>query len=173
MRNTTRTPIAPGPEWSDVECMGTIDKKGLGGRIREARLRAGLSQAALAEKIGVRPQGVFRQEAQGAVPAGDVLMRLSCALDVTPYWLMCGEEPVGLISARPPHPSLDVFFETPEGSTVTKAEERELRRLRFPFEPSHLTWHYALATLRSVPTVRPSAHVGEEDESQIKKRGMK
>lgn len=173
MKTTTRTTIAPGPEWADAACVGTIDKKGLGGRIREARVKAGLSQAALAEKIGVRPQSVFRQEAQGAVPAGDVLMRLSCALDVTPYWLMCGEEPVGSIAARPPHPSLDVFFETPEGSTVTKAEERELRRLRFPFEPSHLTWHYALMTLRSVPTVRPAALDGDEHESQIKKRGIK
>ena len=52
----------------------------LGGRIREARRNAGLSQEKLAEQIGVSRQAVTKWEAGQAAPSTENLLRLAEAL---------------------------------------------------------------------------------------------
>ncbi len=47
--------------------------------MREARLRAGLSQVALAERSGTDRQQINRYEAGGVAPGLDTLLELVCA----------------------------------------------------------------------------------------------
>ena len=64
----------------------------LGGRIREARRNAGLSQEKLAEQIGVSRQAVTKWEAGQAAPSTENLLRLAEALH-TPVETLLGTEP--------------------------------------------------------------------------------
>ena len=64
----------------------------LGGRIREARRNAGLSQEKLAEQIGVSRQAVTKWEAGQAAPSTENLLRLAEALH-TPLETLLGTEP--------------------------------------------------------------------------------
>lgn len=59
-----------------------------GSRLREARARAGLSQAALAAQAGVGQSHVSRYEADVIRPDLDVLVLLARALGVTTDWLL-------------------------------------------------------------------------------------
>lgn len=71
----------------------------MGARIRGARLRAGLSQAELADRAGVRQPTMYRYEQRGMVPSGTVLARIADALEVDATWLAYGDE-------GPPAPTL-------------------------------------------------------------------
>lgn len=63
----------------------------LGRHLREARLRAGLSQGDLARVIGVHPTYVSHVERGKRSLGVDVLGRAAAALDVTPEFLLDGE----------------------------------------------------------------------------------
>ena len=65
----------------------------LGQRIQEHRLRLGLSQAGLGEKLGVSRQAVSRWEADGAVPDTDKLIALSKLFGLTLNELLQVESP--------------------------------------------------------------------------------
>lgn len=65
----------------------------LGQRIQEHRLRLGLSQAGLGEKLGVSRQAVSRWEADGAVPDTDKLIALSRLFGLTLNELLQVENP--------------------------------------------------------------------------------
>lgn len=65
----------------------------LGQRIQEHRLRLGLSQAGLGEKLGVSRQAVSRWEADGAVPDTDKLIALSKLFGLTLNELLQVENP--------------------------------------------------------------------------------
>ena len=65
----------------------------LGQRIQEHRLRLGLSQAGLGEKLGVSRQAVSRWEAGGAVPDTDKLIALSKLFGLTLNELLQVENP--------------------------------------------------------------------------------
>ena len=65
----------------------------LGQRIQEHRLRLGLSQEGLGEKLGVSRQAVSRWEADGAVPDTDKLIVLSKLFGVTLNELLQVENP--------------------------------------------------------------------------------
>jgi len=66
-------------------------------RIRLARRRAGLSQQALAQIVGVRRTAVSNWEARsGANPSSSNLERLACSLDVSHEWLATGRGEMGV-----------------------------------------------------------------------------
>ena len=65
----------------------------LGQRIQAHRLRLGLSQAGLGEKLGVSRQAVSRWEADGAVPDTDKLIALSKLFGLTLNELLQVENP--------------------------------------------------------------------------------
>ena len=73
----------------------------LGQRIQEGRLRLGLSQEGLGEKLGVSRQAVSRWEADGAVPDTDKLIALSRLFGITLNELLQVENP----PAREPAPA--------------------------------------------------------------------
>ena len=64
---------------------------GIGIRIRELRLRAGLTQEGLAAKIGVTPSTVGNYERDVSFPKEDAFMALFEALNCTPNELLGGE----------------------------------------------------------------------------------
>jgi transcriptional regulator with XRE-family HTH domain len=64
-----------------------------GRRIRRLRARRGFTRQELAEKVGVSFDTVARWEETGRPPrSGEVLRALAEALDVTPGYLLLGEE---------------------------------------------------------------------------------
>lgn len=54
----------------------------IGERIKQARQVSGLSQQALAEKVGVSAKAISKYERNLDTPSSDVLLRLGQALDV-------------------------------------------------------------------------------------------
>ena len=77
----------------------------LGQRIQEHRLRLGLSQAGLGEKLGVSRQAVSRWEADGAVPDTDKLIALSKLFGLTLNELLQVENPPGQMPAPVKEPA--------------------------------------------------------------------
>lgn len=73
----------------------------LGQRIQEGRLRLGLSQEGLGERLGVSRQAVSRWEADGAVPDTDKLIALGRLFGVSLNALLQVEEPARLPAADP------------------------------------------------------------------------
>lgn len=61
---------------------------GIGTRIRELRLRAGLTQEGLAARIGVTPSAVGNYERDVSFPKEEALMALFGALNCTPNELL-------------------------------------------------------------------------------------
>ena len=71
-----------------------MDTKGLGGRIKEARVAAKLSQADLAELLGVRAHTVYRYERSGddaIEPRLEALVVIAQHCNVSIDWLATGE----------------------------------------------------------------------------------
>lgn len=66
-----------------------IDAAAVGGRIKEARLRAGLSQRKLSFE-GCSAAYVSRLEAGDRTPSGHLLVELARRLSTTPEWLQDG-----------------------------------------------------------------------------------
>lgn len=63
----------------------------MGARIRYARELVGLSQAALADAIGVRPTSVWRFEHDENAPSAESAVLLARALGVTVEWIVMGD----------------------------------------------------------------------------------
>lgn len=83
----------------------------IGQRIREMRTKRGLSQYDLATAVGVRAQMVYRYEKALSRPSSDVLDKLAKALEVTPGWLLRGNE-AALIVVGESHPVFEEFSKT-------------------------------------------------------------
>jgi transcriptional regulator with XRE-family HTH domain len=66
----------------------------IGERIREARERRNLTQAALGKKLGITYQAVQRYEHDRAQPSPDRLAIIAEILDADWRWLITGEEVV-------------------------------------------------------------------------------
>ena len=62
-------------------------------KILYCRKKAGLSQEALAEQLGVSRQAISKWETGEAVPEINKLLLLANAFGVTTDWLLCDEEP--------------------------------------------------------------------------------
>ncbi|WP_294852401.1 helix-turn-helix domain-containing protein [uncultured Oscillibacter sp.] len=71
-------------------------------KILYCRKKAGLSQEALAERLGVSRQAISKWETGDAVPEINKLLLLANAFGVTTDWLLCDEEPEEEIAADPP-----------------------------------------------------------------------
>jgi len=78
--------------------MDTAPKRMLGARIRQARAQAGLSQNALARRLGITAGAVALWETGRSRPTGDKLPGLAKLLGVTSAWLL-GEATGGLAEA--------------------------------------------------------------------------
>ncbi len=83
----------------------------LAGKILYCRKKAGLSQEALAEKLGVSRQAVSKWETGDAVPELSKLVLLAKAFDVTTDWLLSESEP-----EESPEPEIPPVPETPAQS---------------------------------------------------------
>jgi transcriptional regulator with XRE-family HTH domain len=75
--------------------------QGFGGRLAEARLHGGMSQAdlALASGVGTSVLSRLERETRRSTEA-ETLLKLSTALNVRPEWLWRGEEPMVADAAR-------------------------------------------------------------------------
>lgn len=91
-------PSGPDPADTGIEC-----GMGIGMRIRQARMSAGLTQSALARQLGVSPSTFNRWEGGGREPPRRVVARLAAILGVTPGVLELGDAaapvPTGEFSA--------------------------------------------------------------------------
>lgn len=65
----------------------------LGSRIAALRKSAGLSQAALASRIGVSPSAIGMYEQGRREPSGDLLIALSRQFNVSVDYLLTGRKP--------------------------------------------------------------------------------
>ena len=92
----------------------------LGQRIQEGRMRLGLSQEALGEKLGVSRQAVSKWEADAAVPDTDKLIALSKLFGLTLNQLLQVEGPEGA------SPAAEHVSEEPEDD---KGKNYRIRRL--------------------------------------------
>ena len=101
---------------------------GIGSRIRELRVKQGITQEILAQKIGVTPSAVGNYERGISFPKEEVLMKLFGALDCTPNELL-GEG--GLFDARE-NALLNKYAALDEQGKdrVDECAERELRRVQ-------------------------------------------
>ena len=82
-------------------------------KILYCRKKAGLSQEALAEKLGVSRQAVSKWETGDAVPELSKLVLLAKAFDVTTDWLLSESEPE---PEESPEPEIPPVPETPAQS---------------------------------------------------------
>lgn len=62
----------------------------VGERIKELRIKLGLTQSTLAEKVGLSYIQIGRYEGKKATPSSDVLQKLAMALNTTTDFLMNG-----------------------------------------------------------------------------------
>lgn len=150
----------------------------IGWRIRQARLRKGLSLEGLARAVDVGLQSVWRLEYNKSKPASDNLIALARVLGVSPSWIMTGHEIVyddGL------PPALAEFLGSALGGDVTAEERTHLASLRFSHgDPTVKTYDRELEAYRSVKKYPRAGierdevvKVNEEAEAEAKRRGMR
>lgn len=75
-------------------------------KILSCRKKAGLSQEALAERLGVSRQAISKWETGDAVPEVNKLLLLANAFGVTTDWLLCDEEPEEEKAAEEAQPAI-------------------------------------------------------------------
>ena len=68
----------------------SLDYKQIGQRIARCRKRAGLTQAALSERVDISPTYMSSIERAVSIPSTEVIMRLALALDTTPDEFLVG-----------------------------------------------------------------------------------
>ena len=99
-----------------------------GERIRRARKAAGLTQAELADKIGVKFSAIHKYESGAVVNLKrETIAALAAALNVKPSWLMCMEDEQAPSDNQPEDVMLLVsLFEklSPEGRRLVIAQLR-------------------------------------------------
>lgn len=100
---------------------------GIGNKIRELRLRRGITQEILALKIGVTPSAVGNYERGVSFPKEDVLMKLFGALQCTPNELLSEN----VLSGEREYAHLNKYSALDEQGRerVDECTERELRRV--------------------------------------------
>ena len=90
----------------------------LSGKILYCRKKAGLSQEALAEKLGVSRQSVSKWETGEAVPELPKLVLLAKAFGVTTDWLLSESEPEPETPPEPEAPPTSTAEAVPESNWV-------------------------------------------------------
>ncbi len=85
-----------------------------GERIREARIKAGLTQTELADKVGVKFSAIHKYESGKVVNLKrETIAALAEALDVKPSWLMCMEDEADDLTEE-----LQILRDNPETRTL-------------------------------------------------------
>lgn len=94
-----------------------------GSRIKEARLRAGMTQSELADKVGVKFSAIHKYE-KGLVVnlKRETIMALATALDVRPSWLMCAD----LETSPDVQPDEDIVILSRAAKKMTPEERKKL-----------------------------------------------
>lgn len=100
---------------------------GIGNKIRELRLRRGITQETLAQKIGVTPSAVGNYERGVSFPKEEVLMKLFGALQCTPNELLSGD--VLLVGREYTHLNKYTALDEQGRERVDECTERELLRV--------------------------------------------
>ena len=98
----------------------------IGQRIAELRKRAGLSQEALGEELGVSRQAISKWESDAALPDVDKLIGLARKFNVTVGWL-CGNSPQ---IEKPALPAEDGLGGESLGALLARLTPAEKQRVR-------------------------------------------
>ncbi len=125
-------------------------------RFLDARHDAGLTQEDVAAVVGVSVTSASRWETDGAIPAGDVLVKVAQLYRKSPAWLIFGSGDPELESegGEPPYRAWFDFIagRWPETALLRDWMVPKLRAMRFPSEPEIETYRravYAYATIRT------------------------
>ena len=104
----------------------------LGRRVKEARLRAGLTQSALARQAGVQTQAISNIEIRGSDARGSTVLGIAAACGVTAQWLLTGD-----VSGTAPLAFYEFLECSPLARSATPRERNTLESIRFedPDEP--------------------------------------
>ena len=95
-----------------------------GERIREARLRAGLTQTELADKVGLKFSAICKYEKGRVVNLRrETILALAEALNVRPSYLMCADEE-DLASAA--NPDEDIIILSRAAKKMSPADRKKL-----------------------------------------------
>ncbi|WMJ90407.1 helix-turn-helix domain-containing protein [Anaerocolumna sp. MB42-C2] len=73
----------------------------LGSRVKELRVKKGLSQTELGNLSGIHHTSIGRIENKNSVPQADVLYFIAKNLDTSVEWLLTGELPVPAVHNQP------------------------------------------------------------------------
>ncbi|QHQ60561.1 helix-turn-helix domain-containing protein [Anaerocolumna sedimenticola] len=73
----------------------------LGGRLKDLRLKKGLTQAELGNLSGIHHTNIGRIENKNAIPQADVLYFIAKNLDTSVEWLLTGEFPESPFHNKP------------------------------------------------------------------------
>lgn len=98
----------------------------MGDRIRAARLTRGLSLRAVAQKVGVSHQAIYKYERNEDVPSSAVLMSLSEVLGVKPEFFFRADRPLDIAPVFRKHPRLSARAEKMILSSTKEWLERYL-----------------------------------------------
>lgn len=142
-----------------------LDRALIGERIAMLRKKAGLSQSALAEKLGVSTQAVSKWETGGSLPELEVFRELAWLLDTSIDSLM--EEDAGWLS-KPSAAELPECVKTISAS----AEIRRFLRALSPYcsEPELCSVAKALSSGEMEVAVRASVSVKKENGDRMERR---
>lgn len=130
---------------------------GIGGKIREHRLKLGITQQELALSLGVTPAAVGNYECEVSFPKEKVLLRLFDTLGCTPNELFGGERTLSPREAE--HLNKYHVLDELGKSLVDEYTERELRRMSHGAEDGE-----------EIPI---AARNGSAQQLKLKKRGNK
>ena len=94
-----------------------------GTRIKAARIAAGLTQAELADKVGVKYSAIHKYEAGLVVNLKrDTIARLASALNVNPSYLLCIDEETPAIESDDGQKKNSVSSSVPALDTLSPAD---------------------------------------------------
>jgi repressor LexA len=124
-------------------------KSSIGDRLRRARERAELDQAALAARIGVATRTVQRWEKGEQIPDGVSITKMAKATGVQPSWLLTGEGDMHRDLSRP----ANVFTLNPARKNVRMVELPLVSyvrggKLASIFHPDHVEDYITVADVK-------------------------
>jgi predicted transcriptional regulator/transcriptional regulator with XRE-family HTH domain len=147
--------------------MGVKTTPGLGRKIRALRLRAGLTQAALAERVGVSGSYLnFIEHERRPLSAG-ILIRIAQALDLDLKALAAGED------AKSAADLMEVFGDPLfEGNAVDESEIRELVAQNPEIARAVVHLHHAYSAARASAQTLATQVLDRQDLAGIDRAGL-
>ncbi len=89
-------------------------------RLRYAREQAGLSQSALARRVGIKPQAIQFIEA-GQVHRPRNIVEIAAALGVAPEWLLLGKRRMDVLQVQEASGRYDAAGLSPEAIALARS----------------------------------------------------